>query len=108
MYYRIERTYLTDADGHSDRQYDLAPYMVSAADSASAAVAFLEGEDGQVLGEIAQFAGDRAVVTGMIGRRVCVLFSQRAAETIRPDEQKTVLPPEPSDDDPNERILPKD
>ena len=82
MYYRIERTYLTDADGRSDRTYDLAPYMVSAEGSTAAAIAFITSENGKVIGSISTLAGDRSVATGIAGRRVFVLFVQRGIEAM--------------------------
>ena len=83
MYYKIDRTYVTDADGRSARQYDVTPILVPA-DNAPGAIASYLASDGEMrqLGNVTALAGDKAVATLSIGRRVLVVFVQRAAESL--------------------------
>lgn len=83
VYYKVDRTYITDADGRTSRQYDLLPLLV-AAESAPEAVAVFAADDGavRVVGEVTAPAGDKAVATLSSGRRLLVIFVQRAAESI--------------------------
>ena len=83
VYYKIDRTFVTDADGRSARQYDLTPILVPAESAQGAVDSFLVTEDGvQLLGNVTVLAGDKAIATLGSGRRVFVIFVQRAAEAI--------------------------
>ena len=85
LYYKIERTYLTNADGKHDRVRDRTPYLVPADSASAAAVAFMTHEQALMLGPVTHLKGDKAMATAEIGSRVYVIFVQRAVEAIRPD-----------------------
>ena len=82
MYYKIERTYLTDAEGGNEQQPDKTPYFVAASDASSAASAFIANESGRLLGAVSSFAGDKATATGWVDGRLYIVFVQRGAEAI--------------------------
>ncbi len=93
MYYKIERTYVTDEEGRSCSQVQLTPLLLPA-DNAPGAVAAFVVADGALtqLGDITHLRGDNAVATLTKGRRVMVIFVQRAAESLggrngEPDER---------------------
>lgn len=82
MYYKIERTWLTDRDGHSKQSVDRLPHMV-AADSAPAAVAaFVSSDRASLLGAVSEISGDRATATATDAGRVYVVFVERAADSV--------------------------
>lgn len=82
MFYRIERTWLTDPDGHSKQSADRIPHMV-AADSAPAAVtAFVSAGRASLLGPVSAIAGDKATATAMDAGRVYVVFVERASDSL--------------------------
>jgi hypothetical protein len=83
VYYKVERTYLTTADGESEQQHDKAPYFVAAADASAAAAAFVTNESARLLGAVSSFAGDKATATAWIDGRLYIIFVQRGAEAIR-------------------------
>jgi hypothetical protein len=83
VYYKIERTYLTDAEGGHEQQADKTPYFVAATDASSAASAFISNENGRLLGAVSGFAGDKATATGWIDGRLYIIFVQRGAESIQ-------------------------
>ncbi|HUP49906.1 MAG TPA: hypothetical protein VNA04_14055 [Thermoanaerobaculia bacterium] len=83
MYYKIERTYLTDADGDSHCRVDAKPHLVPATSAPAAAAAFIAGEQATLLGGASGLPGDKATATGSSGRGVFVIFIERAAEAIR-------------------------
>ena len=82
MYYKIERTFLTNPDGLSQQSSDRLPYMVSAESAQSAALAFITRDQANLLGPISQVAGDKATATAARGGQVYVLFVERAADSI--------------------------
>ena len=82
MYYKIERTFLTDRGGHSQPNSDRLPYMVSAESAQAAALAFITREQGNLLGPISQITGDKATATAARGGQVYVVFVERAADSI--------------------------
>lgn len=82
MYYRIERTYLTDADGVSRRDYDLRPWLVAAADAENAIDAFVQGEGGILSGMTSPLPGDKAMGSATREGRFYILFAQRASESV--------------------------
>ena len=84
MYYKVDRTYLTNAEGESEQQHDKTPYFVAAADSPSAAAAFVTNESARLLGGISAFTGDKATATAWVDGRLYIIFVQRGAEAIRP------------------------
>ena len=82
MFYRIERTWLTDRDGHSKQSTDRMPHMV-AADSAPAAVrAFISGDRATLLGPVSEITGDKATATAIDAGRVYVVFVERASDSL--------------------------
>jgi hypothetical protein len=83
VYYEVERTYVTDEEGRSSPQLQLAP-MLLPADNAPGAVTAFVAADGTValIGNVTPLAGDKAVATLMKGSRVMVIFVQRAAEAV--------------------------
>ena len=83
MYYKIDRTYLTNVEGESEQQHDQTPYFVAAADSSSAAAAFVTNESARLLGGVSAFAGDKATATAWVDGRLYIIFVQRGAEAIR-------------------------
>ena len=83
VYYKIDRTYLTNVEGESEQQHDQTPYFVAAADSSSAAAAFVTNESARLLGGVSSFAGDKATATAWIDGRLYIIFVQRGAEAIR-------------------------
>jgi hypothetical protein len=99
VYYKVDRTYLTTADGESEQQHDKTPYFVAAADASSAASAFVSNESGRILGTVSAFTGDKATATAWVDGRLYIVFVQRAAEAIKtpiaPGESKEFLTPDP-------------
>ena len=83
MYYKVDRTYLTNAAGESEQQHDKTPYFVAAGDSAAAAKAFVLDEKGRLLGDVSSFAGDKATATAWVDGRLYIIFVQRGAEAIK-------------------------
>ena len=83
MYYKIDRTYLTNVEGESEQQHDQTPYFVAAADSSSAAAAFVTNESARLLGGVSAFAGDKATATAWVDGRLYIIFVQRGAEAIK-------------------------
>ena len=82
MYYKIERTFLTDRDGRSQQNSDRLPYMVSAQSAQGAALAFIARDEANLLGPVSQVSGDKATATAARGGQVYVLFVERAADSI--------------------------
>jgi hypothetical protein len=82
MYYRVERTYLTNASGVSEQTSDQRPYLVSGRTSAEAAIAFLEQERARLLGSVSTLAGDKALATATGEGRLFVVFVQRGVEAV--------------------------
>lgn len=82
MYYRIERTYLTDAKGSSLREYDLRPYLISALDADAAIESFVREEGGTLSGVTSPLPGDKAMGSATREGRFYIVFAQRAAETV--------------------------
>ena len=84
MYYKIDRTYLTDGEGKYQRVHDATPYLVPAGSAMASAIAFITHESAAAIGPITQLPGDKATATAQVGQRVYVIFIERAAESIRP------------------------
>ena len=82
MYYRVERTYLTNVLGKYDRTPDRKPYLVLAGDASAAATAFVTDEHGHLLGPVTPLRGDKATATAAAGQRVFVIFVERAQDAI--------------------------
>jgi hypothetical protein len=82
MYYKVDRTYLTNAEGDSEQQADSIPYFVAASNAASAAATFVNNESGRLLGCVSAFAGDKATATAWNDGRLYIIFVQRGAESI--------------------------
>jgi hypothetical protein len=83
VYYKIDRTYLTNAEGESEQEHDKTPYFVAASSSSSAAAAFVTNENGRLLGGVSAFTGDKATATAWIDGRLYIIFVQRGAEAIK-------------------------
>ena len=83
MYYKVDRTYLTTAEGESEQQHDKTPYFVAAANASAAAAAFVTNESARLLGAVSSFTGDKATATAWIDGRLYIIFVQRGAEAIR-------------------------
>src|SRR5262249_34632169 len=83
VYYKVDRTYLTSAEGDNEQQHDKTPYFVAAGDAASAASTFIGNENGRLLGAVSKFAGDKATATGWVDGRLYIIFVQRGAEAIK-------------------------
>jgi hypothetical protein len=85
MYYRVGRTYITDAEGRSVTSADPRPYLVAANSAAGAVTIFLETDKSRMMGGVSELQGDKATATAMRtdDRRVFVIFVERAAESIR-------------------------
>ena len=93
MHYRIERTFLTSADGRSDRQYDLAPYLIEAEDAVGAVAQFIREESATPMGGVTPLPGDKATGSALCGRRSFAVFAQRTSSgrpvvTIAADAQR--------------------
>jgi hypothetical protein len=86
VYYKIDRTYLTSAEGESEQQHDKTPYFVAASDAPAAAAAFVTNEAGRLLGGVSAFSGDKATATAWIDGRLYIIFVQRGAEAIKTQE----------------------
>ena len=82
MYYKVDRTYLTNAEGDSEQQHDKTPYFIAASDAPSAAAAFVTNENARLLGGVSAFAGDKATATAWVDGRLYIVFVQRGAESI--------------------------
>ncbi len=82
MYYRIDRTYLTNAAGQSEQSQDSRPYLVAGATSHDAAMAFIRQEDARLLGSVSVLPGDKALATASSAGRLYVLFIQRGVEAL--------------------------
>ncbi|MGZ8867430.1 MAG: hypothetical protein ACXW2P_03725 [Thermoanaerobaculia bacterium] len=82
MYYKVERTWLTDRDGHSQQRTDRLPHMVSAESAEGAAMAFVSGDHANLLGPIGRIAGDKATATAVDRGRVYVVFVERASDSL--------------------------
>ncbi len=80
MLYVLERTFITDADGHSAREYDLVAHRLEAEDATAAILEFLFVNGGTPVGSPNRLPGDKAVATAAFGKRCFVLFAQRSAE----------------------------
>ena len=93
VYYKIDRTYLTNVEGESEQQHDKTPYFVAAADSSSAAAAFVTNESARLLGGVSAFTGDKATATAWVDGRLYIIFVQRGAESIRPGAADELKPP---------------
>lgn len=95
MYYKVDRTFLTNAEGESEQQHDKTPYFVAASDSAAAAAAFVTNESARLLGTVSAFTGDKSTATAWVDGRLYIIFVQRGAEAIRtqdlsePDRRQT-------------------
>ena len=83
MYYRIERTYLTNAAGDSEQEHDKVPYFVAAGSASAAASAFVSDDRGRLLGGVSTFPGDKATATAWSNGRLYILFVQRGAEALQ-------------------------
>ena len=83
VYYKIDRTFLTNAEGESEQQHDKTPYFVAASDAAAAAAAFVTRESARLLGGVSSFPGDKATATAWVDGRLYIVFVQRGAEAIR-------------------------
>ena len=83
MYYKVDRTYLTSADGESEQQHDKTPYFVAAGSAPDAAAAFVSNEKGRLLGGVSAFTGDKATATAWVDGRLYIVFVQRGAEAIK-------------------------
>ena len=88
VYYKIERTFLTNAAGESEQQSDKTPYLVNASDAAAAARLFVSDERGRLLGEPTSFAGDKSSATAWLDGRLYIIFVQRGLEALRPGERQ--------------------
>jgi hypothetical protein len=84
VYYRIDRTYLTDEAGKYQRAHDSKPYLVPADSAGAAAVAFITNEMASLVGPVSMLPGDKATATAEVGHRVYVIFIERAAESVQP------------------------
>ena len=82
MYYKVDRTYLTNTEGDSEQQADKTPYFVAASDAPSAAAAFVTNEAARLLGGVSAFTGDKATATAWREGRLYIIFVQRGAEAI--------------------------
>ena len=83
MYYKVERTYLTNAEGDSEQLADKTPYFVAASDASAAASAFVTNESARLLGGVSAFVGDKATATAWCDGRRYIIFVQRGAEAIK-------------------------
>jgi hypothetical protein len=83
MYYRVERTFLTTAQGESEQSLDPRPYLSSGATSSEAALAFIEQDSATLLGSISSLPGDKSLATARVDGRLYVIFVQRGAETLQ-------------------------
>ena len=91
MYYKIERTYLTNVEGESEQRSDPTPHFVSAPDAPAAASAFIRSENARLLGGVSAFVGDKATATGWVDGRLYTIFVQRGAEAIHAREAERDL-----------------
>ena len=82
MYYRVERTYLTDEAGRAQTAVDRRPYMIVADTARDAALVFVTHDGGQVVGTISDLTGDKATATAVASSRMYVIFVERGAESI--------------------------
>lgn len=82
MYYKVDRTYLTNVAGESEQHHDKTPYFVAAPGAPAAAAAFVANESGRLLGSVSSFAGDKATATARMDGRLYIIFVQRGAESI--------------------------
>jgi hypothetical protein len=82
MFYKIERTFLTDAGGNSARSTDRLPHMIAADSANAAAAAFVARDHGTMLGNISDLPGDKATATAADRGRVFVVFVERASDSI--------------------------
>jgi hypothetical protein len=82
MFYKVDRTYLTDGTGHSNLQLS-PPYIVTADSAHAAAIAFVTHERAKLLGSVSELQGDKATATASIDGRVYVVFVQRGLESLR-------------------------
>jgi hypothetical protein len=82
VYYKVERTWLTDRDGHSHQSTDRLPHMISSDSAQGAAMAFVSADHASLLGPIGQITGDKATATAIDGGRVYVVFVERASDSL--------------------------
>lgn len=82
MYYKVSRTWLTDRDGHSEQSTDRLPHMIAAESAEGGATAFVAENRGKLLGPVAEIMGDKATATAVDGKRVYVVFVERASESL--------------------------
>ena len=83
VYYKVDRTYLTNAQGENEQQHDKTPYFVAASEASAAALSFVRNENGRLLGDVSAFAGDKATATAWVDGRLYIVFVQRGAEAIQ-------------------------
>gem|GEM_PF-6042893 len=86
MLYSVERTFITDAEGHSSREYDAAPHRIEAEDAPAAILEFLFVNGGTPVESPSRLPGDKAIATVVLGKRCFVLFAQRSAEVTQRGE----------------------
>jgi hypothetical protein len=82
VYYKVDRTYLTNTEGDSEQQADKTPYFVAASDAPSAAAAFITNESARLLGGVSAFTGDKATATAWRDGRLYIIFVQRGIESM--------------------------
>lgn len=82
MFYKVERTFLTDASGNSARSTDRLPHMIAADSANAAAAAFVTRDQGKMLGAVSDLPGDKATATALDQGRVFVVFVERASDSI--------------------------
>lgn len=83
MYYRVERTFLTNAQGESEQALDPRPYLSCGATSSEASLAFIQQDGADLLGSISSLPGDKSLATARARGRLYVIFVQRGAETLQ-------------------------
>ena len=79
VYYRVDRTYVTDPTGQAAKQDD-PPHFVAGGSAGSVARDFIDQESAHLLGAVTELTGDKAMATASREGRVFVVFVQRGAE----------------------------
>ena len=82
MFYRVDRVYITNENGHYARERDDRPYLVEGNGPNAAALRFVNDDGGVILGTVTELPGGRACATAQANGRVYAIFIDRAIEAI--------------------------
>lgn len=77
MLYRVERSYITDEHGRYAEQRERSTHQIESDSASHAARQFVGNDNAELLGDVTEVTGDRAIATADCDGRVYVIFVQR-------------------------------